>query len=78
MKGKSSSLDTLHLALRQQLTDQRQTIAQQLVLPPTPEEGFPRSHTMRFLLRRPKLAARIFMGLVHVVGRSRPLALANR
>jgi hypothetical protein len=63
-RSESSVHDTPHQALRQQLIDQRQTIAEQLSPPPPPEAGFPRSQTMRFVLRRPKLAARIFMRVV--------------
>lgn len=57
------SLAGQRLALRRQLQEQRQRIADQLDLAATNDGGFPRSMTMRLLIRRPDLALRLALGI---------------
>ena len=52
------SLETQRLALRVQLRDQRREVAEQL-RESTTGGGFPRSITMRVLLRQPELTGRL-------------------
>lgn len=53
----TGSLAAQRLALRQQLQQQREQIAQRVTLVRASSDTFPRSITMRFLLRRPALVA---------------------
>ena len=48
--------------LRLQLLAQRERIAHQLGVSPSVTNGYPRSMTMRFLIRRPDLAVRLLAG----------------
>lgn len=57
------SLDEQRLALRQKLQDQRRRIAHQLELASAADGGFPRSVTMRLVIRRPDLALRLALGI---------------
>lgn len=57
------SLAEQRQVLRQRLLAQRQLIAHQLGATPAVDGGYPRSMTMRFLIRRPALAARLLAGL---------------
>jgi hypothetical protein len=52
-----TSFDEQRRMLRQQLSAQRELIAQQLDPAPTVVGGYPRSATMRLLTRRPALTA---------------------
>jgi len=49
--------------LRRRLQVQRQLIANQLGPTPRIDSGYPRSMTMRFLMRRPAMAAKLLAGL---------------
>lgn len=58
-----ASLTAQRLALRLRLQAQREQIVRQLDPTPAIDSGYPRSMTMRFLIRRPALAARLLAGL---------------
>jgi hypothetical protein len=55
------------LALRRRLLVQRQQIAQQLGPKSETSGSYPRSMTMRFLMQRPALAARMLVGLTNLL-----------
>jgi hypothetical protein len=57
--GSESSLADQRLAVRGQLQEQRQRIAEQLAPTGGVEGSFPRSVTMRLLLQRPELLPRL-------------------
>ena len=49
--------------LRQQMLEQRQSIAEQLEPTPGVTNGYPRSMTMRFLTQRPALIAKLLTAI---------------
>jgi len=59
----NASLTEQRLALRQRLQAQREQIARALDPTPATGSGYPRSMTMRFLIRRPAMAAKLLAGL---------------
>lgn len=59
----AASLAAQRLILRRRLHAQRQVIAQQLGPRAGSDGGFPRSITMRFLVRRSALVLRLLSGL---------------
>lgn len=62
-----NSLAGQRRALRQKLRSQRQLIAHRIDPEPTASSEFPRSMTMRFLLRRRVLVARVLLELLTVL-----------
>lgn len=64
---KAAPLVAQRQALRLRMQAQRELIALRLGPPPVRSEGGPRSMTMRFLARRPGLAARLLAGLATLV-----------
>jgi hypothetical protein len=66
----NASLAEQRLALRQRLQAQREEIVRRLGPAPAIDGGYPRSMTMRLLVRRPDLAAGLLAGLASLlVGR---------
>jgi hypothetical protein len=63
----NASLTEQRLALRQHLQAQREEIVHRLGPAPAIDGGYPRSMTMRFLLRRPDLAAGLLAGLASLL-----------
>ncbi|MFA5939884.1 MAG: hypothetical protein WC809_11065 [Sinimarinibacterium sp.] len=63
------SLAEQRLALRQQLQEQRRRIAHQLDGAATADGSFPRSMTMRLVIRRPDLAVRLALGIATLLKR---------
>jgi hypothetical protein len=57
------SLAEQRVALRQRLQAQREEIARRLGPLPATDGGYPRSVTMRFLVKRPALAGQLLAGL---------------
>lgn len=65
--GTTIPLTEQRQALRRRLLAQRQQIAQQLGPTSETSGSYPRSMTMRFLLRRPALAARLLVGATNLL-----------
>jgi len=65
------SLAEQRLALRRRLQAQREEIVHRLGPAPATDGGYPRSMTMRFLLRRPDLAAGLLAGLASLLAGKR-------
>ncbi|PIQ37673.1 MAG: hypothetical protein COW59_05920 [Lysobacterales bacterium CG17_big_fil_post_rev_8_21_14_2_50_64_11] len=61
------SLHAQALALRQQMQVQRARIAQQLDVSAAQRSGYPRSLTMRFLVRRPAVVVHLLVELGSVL-----------
>lgn len=62
-----TALAEQRLALRRQLQQQREQIVQRMTLMRESDSTFPRSMTMRFLLRRPALVTRLLAELAALV-----------
>jgi len=61
------SIEEQRDALRKRMQLQRQVIAEKLGPPPEMDTGYPRSKTMRFLTRRPGLAATVLAELFGLI-----------